>query len=415
MSSHRWQAGNPGRKRCECSKELGGVLGGKEDHMKRTVATLASIALALTIAVPRVRGAAKFTEWTEPTNLGCAINSTAAEQGPAISKDGLSLYFGSMRSDGFGGSDIWVSQRTGVDEPWGPPMNLGAIVNTPGADNIPALSRDGHLLFFNSDRPGTSGLSDIWVSYRENVHDDFGWETPMNAGPGVNSSAAEVGASYVENEEGGTPLLFFGRGVTLADPDIYVSRWQSDGSFAEAVLVRELSSPQSDQRPSVRFDGLEMFLFSNRPGSLGGNDLFVSTRATASEAWEAPTNLGPTINTPFGEMQPYIAADRMTLFFASNRPGGCGAFDLYMTTRSKLRGADTRHTPPALAGVLGSTPPSARKAFQLPSGSFFNTPSTVPRICFTSPPGDSVYEAVNVRHSTAQPPSRNVKSLTSGT
>jgi hypothetical protein len=308
--------------------------------MRPRVATFALIGLAVTIVVPRVGGAAKFSEWGEPTNLGCAINSSAAEQGPAISKDGLSLYFGSMRSDGLGGSDIWVSQRATIDEAWGPPINLGRVVNTPGVDNIPALSRDGHLLFFNSDRQGTSGLADIWVSYRDNVHDDFGWQTPVNAGPGVNSLAAELGASYLENEEAGAPLLFFGRGLTLADPDIYASQLEPDGSFGEAVLVSELSSAHSDQRPSIRFDGLEIFLTSNRAGSLGGTDLWVSTRESVFDAWETPANLGSPLNTTFGEMQPYIAADRRTLFFASNRPGGCGAFDLYMTTRTKLRGVE---------------------------------------------------------------------------
>jgi hypothetical protein len=283
---------------------------------------------------------ATFSAWREPTNLGCANNSSAGDQGPAISKDGLSLYFGSMRAGGFGGSDIWVSQRASVDEPWEPPINLGAVVNTPGVDNVPALSRDGHLLFFNSDRQGTSGGADIWVSYREHVHDDFGWQTPVNAGAGVNSSALELGASYVENEGAGAPLLFFGRGQTLVDPDIYVSDLRPDGSFGDAVLVPELSSAESDQRPSLRFDGIEMFLGSNRAGSLGNTDLWMATRETVFEAWSSPANLGPPVNSPFGEMQPYIAADRLTLFFASNRPGGCGGFDLYVTTRTRLHGPD---------------------------------------------------------------------------
>jgi hypothetical protein len=310
--------------------------------MKPTVATFVLIGAALTIVVPRVTGAVKFSEWREPANLGCAINSPDGDQGPAISKNGLSLYFGSMRPGGFGASDIWVSQRAAADEPWGPPMNLGAVVNTPGVDNIPALSRDGHLLFFNSDREGTSGGADIWVSYRDNVHDDFGWQTPVNAGAGVNSPALELGASYLENDRDGAPLLFFGRGATLADPDIYMSQWQPDGSFGDAVLVPELSSAQSDQRPSVRFDGLEMFLFSNRAGSLGNSDLWVSTRATVFDAWETPRNLGPIVNSTSADAQPYIAADRLTLFFMSNRPGGCGGFDLYMTTRTKLAGPDQR-------------------------------------------------------------------------
>ena len=177
--------------------------------MKPTVATFALIGLALVIVVPRVGGAAKFSEWNEPANLGCEINSPDGDQGPAISKNRLSLYFGSMRAGGFGASDIWVSQRASVDEPWGPPMNLGAVVNTSGVDNIPALSRDGHWLFFNSDRQGTSGGADIWVSYRENVHDDFGWQTPMNAGAGVNSPALEARCKLRRERRGrgSTPLL----------------------------------------------------------------------------------------------------------------------------------------------------------------------------------------------------------------
>jgi hypothetical protein len=299
------------------------------------------IVLAVMIAIrPHVAAAPKFSDWAAPTNLGCQINSPFGEQGPAISKGGLSLYFGSMRPDGFGASDIWVSQRASVDDPWGPPVNLGATINTPGADNVPALSRDGHFLFFHSDRAGTSGLLDIWVSYREHVHDDFAWQPPVNLGAGVNSPALEAGASYLENGQDGAPILFFGRGQTLADFDIYASQRQRDGSFGGAVFIAELNSAQSDQRPSVRFDGLELFLSSDRPGSLGLSDLWVSTRETVFDAWETPTNLGPTVNSTFADMQPYIAADRQTLFFTSNRSGGCGALDLYMTTRIKLRGVN---------------------------------------------------------------------------
>jgi hypothetical protein len=88
------------------------------------------------------------------------------------------------------------------------------------------------------------------------------------------------------------------------------------------VFIPELNSGQSDQRPSVRFDGLELFLSSDRVGSLGLSDLWVSTRETVFDPWETPTNLGPTVNSTFADMQPYIAGDRQTLFFTSNRPGG---------------------------------------------------------------------------------------------
>jgi hypothetical protein len=309
--------------------------------MKSTHAVIGA-ALTLLIAIRiHVSAAPRFSDWTTPTNLGCQINSTFGEQAPAISKDGLSLYFGANRAGGFGATDIWVSQRASVHNPWGPPLNLGAVVNTAGVDNVPALSRDGHFLFFNSDRAGTSGGAAIWASYRENPHDDFGWQTPVNLGPGVDSPGFELGAAYLENDDVGGPLLFFGRGLTgPTDTDIFVSELQTNGIFGEAVLIPELSSPQADQRPSVRFDGLELFLASDRVGSLGLNDLWVSARETVFHPWRTPTNLGATINGASGDTQPSIAADRLTLYFASNRPGGCGGFDLYVTTRTKLAGPD---------------------------------------------------------------------------
>ena len=301
--------------------------------------TWSQIAIVALIAIHSGLGAGpRFSNWGPPTNLGCGINSPSGEQGPAISRNGRSLFFGSDRPGGFGGNDLWVSQRASVQDAWGPPVNLGAVVNTAGADNIPALSRDGHWLFFNSDRPGTSGIGDIWASYREHIHDDFGWQPPLNLGAGVNSPAADAGAGYFANEGAGAPMLFFGRGQSLASTDIFVSELQPDGTFSAAVRVPELSSTGGDQRPAVRFDGLELFLFSDRPGTLGLNDLWVSTRETVFDAWGTPANLGPTINTAFGDTQPALAADRSTLYFMSNRPGGCGGFDLYMTTRTRLVG-----------------------------------------------------------------------------
>ena len=300
--------------------------------------TYSFVSLVLTIAiVPYDKTVTDFSDWGTPTNLGCVVNSAAGEQGPALSKDGLSLYFGSNRPGGFGATDIWVSQRTSDDDPWGPPVNLGSLINTSGVENVPALSRDGHLLFFNSDRPGTSGIGDIWVSFRNHIHDDFAWQPPVNLGPGVNSALLDAGAGYLANEEAGLPLLFFGRGTTPADTDIYVSQLQPDGLFGDAALVPELSSANSDQRPSVRFDGHELFLGSDRLGTLGLSDVWVSIRQTVFDVWRPPTNLGTPVNSAFGEMQPNISANRLTLFFVSNRPGGCVAFDIYMTTREKTK------------------------------------------------------------------------------
>src|SRR5207245_487156 len=83
---------------------------------------------------------------------GAPVNSGASEMNAALSPDELSLYFVSTRAGGVGGADIWVSRRASPDAPWGDPVNLGPNVNGPGIDASPALSLDGHFLFFSGDR-----------------------------------------------------------------------------------------------------------------------------------------------------------------------------------------------------------------------------------------------------------------------
>jgi Tol biopolymer transport system component len=235
---------------------------------------------------------------------------------------------------------MYVSQRASVDDPWGPPVNLGPTVNTTSSEGNPAFSRDGHVMFFQSDRPGGLGSRDIWASFREHTHDDFAWQPAVNLGAGVNSAADDNGPSYFENEEEGAPQLYFAsnRPGGLGGLDIYISEQAADGSFGPAMLLTELSSPGGDSRPSIRHNGLEIFLQSDRAGTTGALDLWVATRESTLDAWSTPVNLGATINTAFAEQNPYLSSDGETLFFASDRPGGFGGPDLYMGTRTKLHG-----------------------------------------------------------------------------
>jgi Tol biopolymer transport system component len=293
---------------------------------------IAVVSLAFLASYPTA--APTYSDWGAPVNLGAVVNSPFNDVGPAISKDGLSLFIGSDRPGGFGGFDIWVSQRASLDAPWGPPVNLGPAVNGANLENVPALSRDEHWMFFNSDRPGGFGQNDLWASYRAHTKDDFGWQAPVNLAS-LNTLFLDQGAGYFENDEGGAPLLFFnsdrpgGAGAT----DVYVSQLMADGAFGPPTRVAELSSPASDNRPSVRFDGLEVFFFSNRAGSFGGVDLWSATRATVFDSWSTPVNLGPVVNSVVNDQHAYIASDRRTLYFASARAGGFGAIDLYVTTR----------------------------------------------------------------------------------
>jgi hypothetical protein len=280
-----------------------------------------------------------FTGWSAPVNLGPAVNSASTEFGPALSKDGLSLYFTSNRPGGFAAFDIWVSQRQAKDDAWGTPVNLGSTINTATNDFVPTFSRDGHWMFFASSRAGGFGGQDIWASWRPQTHDDFGWQTPTNLGANVNTASNDNGVGYFENDDGGAPQLFFGSNRTggLGGTDLYMSTLQADGSWGPSTLIPELNSTADDNRPNIRHDGLEIFFYSARAGE-GGTDLWTATRDTVDAAWSTPVNLGAPVNTGANEFHPYLAANAEMLFFGSDRGGGSGGLDLYVTTRSKSHG-----------------------------------------------------------------------------
>lgn len=284
----------------------------------------------------------KFGPWSAAVNLGSTVNSSGNEQGPFVSPDGLSLYFGSNRPGGYGGMDIWVSQRASADDPWGPPQNLGPTINTPYTENGAALSHDGHRLFFQSDRPGGFGGNDIYVSRRHNKRDDFGWRSAENLGSGVNSFANEIKPEYFEDDVTGATYLYFtsDRLGGLGERDIYVSTLLPDETFGPAVLAEEFSSAYGDFSVTIRRDGLEAIVSSNRSDipKFGGSDLWVFTRASTADSWSPPTNLGVMVNSPSEEVAATLSFNRTELYFFSNRPGTFGVFDIWMTTREKLRG-----------------------------------------------------------------------------
>ncbi len=311
----------------------------KRNRLSRRVVVPVLAGLALIVAMVATSAAAApiYTDWSAPVNLGPVVNSAASELGPALSGDGLSLYISVTKTGGFGANDIWVSQRATTSDAWGVPVNLGPTINTTATEFVPTFSEDGHRMFFASDRAGGSGGQDIYQSYRADIHDDFGWQTPTNLGTVLNSSADDNASTYFDN--GGHPQLIFGSGrLGGVARDLFLSHLQDDGTWGPATLIPELSSPSTENRPTIRQDGLEIFFYSDRPGGFGGTDLWTSTRSSVDAPWGTPTNLGATVNSSFTEQHAYLSADAKTLVFASNRPGGVGTgnLDLWMTTRAQI-------------------------------------------------------------------------------
>jgi len=107
----------------------------------------------------------------------------------------------------------------------------------------------------------------------------------------------------------------------------------SDWSHPEN-LGAEVNSAFEDLAPHLSSDGLALYLASNRPQSLGGEDLWVSRRASRRDPWGPATNLGPAINTAANERSPALSRNRRLLFFATDRPGGSGGFDIWLSWRA---------------------------------------------------------------------------------
>jgi hypothetical protein len=182
---------------------------------------------------------------------------------------------------------------------------------------------------------GLGGL-DIWVSWRANTHDIFGWESPVNLGTGVNSPATDGGPSFFENDDADIPQLYMtsSKAGGLGGIDIYVSALVG-GLFQPPTPVSELNTAQFDLSPSIRHDGLEIAFVSDRPGGAGGRDLWSATRSSVNGTWSTPVNLGVVVNSASGENTPSLSADRTSLFLSSDRPGGFGSTDLCVSVRQK--------------------------------------------------------------------------------
>lgn len=314
----------------------------KEQKSRRLVVTWFTTALtAIALIFSGIVSAMHFGPWDAPVNMesiaGTASDfNTAFNDGcPYQSPDGLSFYMASNRPGGLGGQDIWVATRESTDDPWGSPVNAGMPINSSADDFCPTPVR-GNGLYFVTARPHPDGCggADIYFTRFNKKH---GWSDPENLGCGINSSAGEASPSYFEDEDGNEILYFssnrtdgFAPGGT--DSDIYYSV-----NFGPAQLAPGLNTAQDDFRPNVRKDGREVYFDSNRPGGLGGFDIWTAARDSTGLSWSTPTNV-LVVNSASNETRASLSWRGDQLVFGSNRPGVEGQADIFVTTREKLKG-----------------------------------------------------------------------------
>ncbi|MHC4536482.1 MAG: TolB family protein [Planctomycetota bacterium] len=294
--------------------------------MKKTCLLTLILALGLTAEVVN----ADFTFGT-PTKLGPAVNSSAADGDSSISSDGLSLFFMSDRSGGYGERDIWFTTRETIESEWGVPMNLGPIVNGSSEDMAPDISADGLTLYFASNRSGGRGGFDIWATTRP-TKDDL-WEEPVNLGSNINSSFREF-ASTISAD--GLELYYTSNypwGGIGADDLWVATRETTDKPWPIPVNLGSIvNTSHHEAMPDFSADGLILFFSDHmgapfRPSGQGGQDIWYAMRGSINDPWSEPVNLGPIVNSSSFEFSPNISSDGCTLYFTSDR-GGAEPFEV---------------------------------------------------------------------------------------
>lgn len=232
-------------------------------------------------------------------------------------------------------------ERAKADFTFGEPTLFSEPVNSNEIEYFDCISADGLEVYL--DKPVSGGKTasdwDIYVSTRATLTDP--WSVPMNLGPAVNSSGVVDGPASLSRN--GLKLYFSSeRSDGYGQQDIWVTTRNSKGFDwgTPLNLGFTINTSGRDWLPWVAPDGLELYFSSDRPGGYGGNDIWVTTRTTTNDEWGIPTNLGPAVNSTAGEFYPCLSPDGRVLFFSDFghtnfgfRPGGYGWTDMWMSRR----------------------------------------------------------------------------------
>lgn len=286
--------------------------------------------------------------WQPPVELPKQINSDADDYEPRMSADGLTLYF--VRGKAGRNADIFVSTRS--VRGWSEPEALSEV-NSAADDLGPEPAADGETLYFYSNRDGGAGGYDLWVARRG----DDGWHSPVNLGPAVNTEYNDYGPAVSPS---GKTLYFASNRPAASDAkqpdpnawtatlredlfhrtyDLYSAEF-TDAGLQPAAPLSGLNTTSNEGAPSVSPFGDFLYFASDRPGGEGGFDLYRARRLRG--LFQTPVNLGATLNTPANELDPGLSLGGYRLDFSSDRraEGADGTapreYNIYQTTSREV-------------------------------------------------------------------------------
>lgn len=216
--------------------------------------------------------------------------------------------------------------------------NVGNRINSKDADYNPTLTADGNTLIFTreiwvdtlktntGEEEASERILKILVSYLENDK----WTEPEDISDDL---ATEGNCKTLSLSADGNELLLYkddwnDGGVTdYKEGTIYYSKKVGDSWTPIKKLNRNINSASWESHATLSPDGQQLYFTSERRGGMGGLDIYVSYWEDGD--WGPPYNLGPTINTPYDEETPFILADGKTLYFSSEGHYNMGGFDVF--------------------------------------------------------------------------------------
>lgn len=208
--------------------------------------------------------------------------------------------------------------------------NLGKLVNSPNNDYRPVCDMLGNVVYFSSNRKSNTGA--IVDGYGEVISDgyftkkDTGYSKAKNLGPNINTMYYEEPLQLNSNSD---KLLVFKEGGSISSP-LYTSELNGK-SFEKAVAINKFPASKVDGA-CMTDDGKTIYFSADLKGGKGGKDIWMTTLNSKNE-WSNPVNLGDAVNTKYDEVNPWLFFDNQTLFFASEGHNSIGGFDIFFSTK----------------------------------------------------------------------------------